>query len=165
MIQQKLLKRRAAGTPIKVGWVGAGRMITGAICQTALMKGIRNAVICDIRPEVAIRAYEINGIPKPEIVFSEHVGTINDALRAGKPVITQNSHLMPTRSRPGGGTGVPSGGGVAYRCIQGQAHHHAERRGGRGDRPILHQRRSGYVSRLLRRRTGPDHQTGGPLGA
>ena len=64
MITPKLLKRHAAGNPIKVGWVGAGRMITGAICQTALMKGMRNAVICDIRPEAAIRAYEINGVTK-----------------------------------------------------------------------------------------------------
>ena len=37
MIRQKLLKRHAAGAPIRVGWVGAGRMITGAICQAALM--------------------------------------------------------------------------------------------------------------------------------
>ena len=95
MIAPKLAKRHAAGNPIKVGWVGAGRMITGAICETALMKGMRNALICDIRPEVAIRAYEINGVKKQDIVFSEHLGTINDALRAGTPVITQNSHAEP----------------------------------------------------------------------
>ena len=115
MIQQKLLKRHAAGTPIKVGWVGAGRMITGAICQTALMKGMRNAVICDIRPEVAVRAYEINGVPKQDIVFSEHLGTINDA---------------GARSRLcGGGHGGPRGGGGRRLPLHpgGQAHHHAER--------------------------------------
>ena len=125
MISPKLAKRHAAGNPIKVGWVGAGRMITGAICQTALMKGMRNAVICDIRPEVAIRAYEINGVTKQDIVFSEHLGTINDALRAGKPVITQDSHLMPALEVDCvvEGTGVPEvGASVAYRCIQGGKH-------------------------------------------
>jgi predicted homoserine dehydrogenase-like protein len=125
MISPKLLKRHAAGNPIKVGWVGAGRMITGAICQTALMKGMRNAVICDIRPEVAIRAYEINGVKKQDIVFSEQLGPINDALRAGKPVITQDSHLMPALEVDCvvEGTGVPEvGASVAYRCIQGGKH-------------------------------------------
>jgi predicted homoserine dehydrogenase-like protein len=37
MISQKLLKRQANGNPIRVAWIGAGRMNTGAICQTALM--------------------------------------------------------------------------------------------------------------------------------
>ncbi len=33
MISQKLLKRHAEGNPIRVGWVGAGRMNTGAISR------------------------------------------------------------------------------------------------------------------------------------
>jgi len=125
MIQQKLLKRQAAGNPIQVGWVGAGRMITGAICQTALMKGMRNAVICDIRPEAAIRAYELNGVQKTDIVLTDDVGVANDAIRSGKPVITQNSHLMPELEVDAvvEGTGVPEiGAEVAFRCIQGGKH-------------------------------------------
>jgi predicted homoserine dehydrogenase-like protein len=125
MIQQKLLKRQAAGNPIRVGWIGAGRMITGAICQTALMKGMRNAVICDIRSEAAIRAYEINGVQKKDIVITDDVGVANDAIRSGKPVITQNSHLMPELEVDAvvEGTGVPEiGAEVAFRCIQGGKH-------------------------------------------
>jgi predicted homoserine dehydrogenase-like protein len=125
MISQKLLKRQAAGNPIRVGWVGAGRMITGAICQTALMKGIRSAVICDIRPDAAIRAYTINGVPRETIVVADKVGAINDAIRASKPVVTANTGAMPELEVDCvvEGTGVPTvGAEVAYRCIQGGKH-------------------------------------------
>ena len=125
MIQQKLLKRHAAGTPIRVGWIGAGRMITGAICQTALMKGMRNAVICDIRVEAAVRAFEINGVKKKDVLLADNVGAANDAIRAGKPVITQDSRMMPELEVDCvvEGTGVPEvGAEVAFRCIQGGKH-------------------------------------------
>jgi len=125
MISRKLLKRQAAGNPIRVGWVGAGRMITGAICQTALMKGIRSAVICDIRPDAAIRAYTINGVPRETIVVADKVGAINDAIRASKPVVTANTQAMPELDVDCvvEGTGVPTvGAEVAYRCIQGGKH-------------------------------------------
>jgi len=125
MIQQKLLKRHAAGAPIRVGWVGAGRMITGAICQTALMKGMRNAVICDIRVEAAVRAFEINGVKKKDVLLAGSVGAANDAIRAGKPVITQDSRMMPELEVDCvvEGTGVPEvGAEVAFRCIQGGKH-------------------------------------------
>ena len=122
MIHQKLLKRHAANDPIRVGWVGAGRMITGAICQTALMKGIVNAVICDIQMNAAVRAYEINGIKREDIVIADNAGAANDAIRSGKPVITQDSRLMPELELHCvvEGTGVPEvGAEVAFRCIQG----------------------------------------------
>jgi predicted homoserine dehydrogenase-like protein len=125
MISRKLLQRQAAGNPIRVGWVGAGRMITGAICQTALMKGIRSAVICDIRPDAAIRAYTINGVPRETIVVADKVGAINDAIRASKPVVTTNTEAMPELEVDCvvEGTGVPTvGAEVAYRCIQGGKH-------------------------------------------
>ena len=125
MISRKLLKRESAGNPIKIGWVGAGRMITGAICQTALMKGMRSAVICDIRPDAAIRAYTINGVPREMIVVSDEVGIINDAICSGKPVVTSNTQAMPELDLDCivEGTGVPEvGAEVAYRCIQGGKH-------------------------------------------
>ncbi len=121
MISRKLLKRQAAGNPIRVGWVGAGRMITGAICQTALMKGIASSVICDIRLDAAIRAYTINGVARDVIVVADKAAAINDAIRAGKPVVTSNTAAMPELELDCvvEGTGVPEvGAEVAYRCIQ-----------------------------------------------
>jgi predicted homoserine dehydrogenase-like protein len=125
MISKKLLKREATGNPIKVGWVGAGRMISGAICQTARMRGIRSAVICDLRPDAAIRAYTINGVPREAIVLADKADTINDAVRAGKPVVTTDARLMPEIDVDCvvEGTGAPQvGAEVAYRCIQGGKH-------------------------------------------
>jgi predicted homoserine dehydrogenase-like protein len=125
VIRQKLLRRAANHNPIKVGWVGAGRMITGAICQTALMAGMRNAVICDIRIESAIRAHTLNGVDRSDIVVTNDAGTANDAIRAGKPVVTQDSLLLPLLDLDVvvEGTGVPHvGAEVAFRCIQGGKH-------------------------------------------
>lgn len=121
MIQRKLLRREAAGHPIKVGWVGAGRMITGAVCQTALMKGIRNSVICDIRVEAATRAYAINGVAPGDILVAESADAANDAIRRGRPVVVQDSRLMAELELDCvvEGTGVPEvGAEVAFRCLQ-----------------------------------------------
>jgi predicted homoserine dehydrogenase-like protein len=121
MIYRKLLKRQAEGTPIRVGWVGAGRMNTGAICQTALMKGMWNAVICDIRLDRAIRAHEINGVKKADIVTANNASKANDAIRRGKPVVVHDIDMMAELDLDCvvEGTGVPEvGAKVAYRCIQ-----------------------------------------------
>ncbi|MHB1134765.1 MAG: NAD(P)H-dependent oxidoreductase, partial [Chloroflexota bacterium] len=125
MITPKLQRRQAAGNPIKVGWVGAGRMITGAICQTALMQGMANSVICDIRTEAALRAHTINGIKQEDIVVTNQVGEANDAIRAGKPVVTENHRLLPELELDCivEGTGVPEvGAEVAFRSIQAGKH-------------------------------------------
>ncbi len=125
MISRKLAKRHANGKPIRVGWIGAGRMITGAICQTALMKGMANAVVCDVRLERAIRAFEINGVQREDVVVAAGAGAANDAIRAGKPVAVQDSRLLPELEVDCvvEGTGVPEvGADVALRCVQAGKH-------------------------------------------
>src|SRR3990172_2655215 len=125
MISRKLLRRQAAGNPIKVGWVGAGRMITGAICQAAQMRGVWNAVVCDIQVDRAIRAHTINGISRDDIVFAETAGVANDAIRRGKPVVTPSANLLPELEVDCvvEGTGVTVvGAEVAFRCIQAGKH-------------------------------------------
>ena len=122
MIRQKLSRREADGNPIRVGWVGAGRMITGAICQTALMRGMRNAVVCDLQLERALRAYAINGVSREDILVTNEAGAANDAIRRGRPVATENAALLPELAVDCvvEGTGVPEvGAEVAFRCIQG----------------------------------------------
>lgn len=121
MITHKLLKRYAEGKPIRVGWVGAGRMNTGAICQTALMKGMWNAVICDIKVDRAVRAHEINGVKRTDIVIADKASAANDAIRRGKPVVVQDIDMMAELELDSvvEGTGVPEvGAQVAFRCIQ-----------------------------------------------
>ena len=121
MIKLKLDKRYAEKRPIKIGWVGAGRIITGAICQTALMKGMFNSIICDIRIEAAIRAYNINGYKRDDMVVTNDVSEANDAIQQSKPVVTENYEILPELNIDAvvEGTGVPEvGAQVAYRCIQ-----------------------------------------------
>ena len=125
MIIPKLQRRQQAGNPIKVGWVGAGRMITGAITQTAQMRGMRNTVICDLRLDSATRAFEINGASRDDIVLARNVGEANDAIRRGRPVITDDARLLPQLEIDCvvEGTGVPEvGADVALRSIQAGKH-------------------------------------------
>lgn len=125
MILEKLERRTACSDPIMVGWVGAGRMNTGAICQTAQMKGIVNAVICDIEIEAAVRAYTLNGVERENIVVTDQPGKANDAILKGKPVVTESYSILPELAIDCmvGGTGVPEvGAEVAYRAISGGKH-------------------------------------------
>ena len=125
MITKKLKKRASEGRPIKVGWVGAGRMNTGAICQTAQMTGMRNAVICDINEQAAIRAFEVNGISNSDILISNNYNEIQDAIKSGKPVVTTDAMLLPELELDCvvEGTGNPDlGAKVAYNCINNDRH-------------------------------------------
>jgi predicted homoserine dehydrogenase-like protein len=121
MITKKLKQRAEEGNPIKIGWVGAGRMNTGAICQCAQMRGMSNSVICDINEQAAIRAFEVNEVSKSEIVVSNSLGKLQDAIQHGKPAVTTEANLLPQLELDCvvEGTGNPEVGAlVAYRCIE-----------------------------------------------
>ena len=74
MFKQALDRRAAQDRPIQVGFVGAGRMGTGAICQIGLMKGIRNAIIVDISTERVVRAFELCGHRREDVVSHQFGG-------------------------------------------------------------------------------------------
>ena len=126
-------------------------MMTGAICQVAQMRGIRNAVVCDLRVEAALRAYELNGVDRDRVCVAERAAEANDAVRAGRPVVVQDALLVPELEVDCvvEGTGVPEvGAEVAYRCVQ--AGRHVLMLNVESDvvvGPILHQlaRRAGVV--------------------
>ena len=95
MIKQALDARHAAGRPIAVGFVGAGRMGTGAICQIGLMRGIRTAVIADLNVARARRAFELCGHRAEDVVVTNSAATAADALRRSRPVVTEDADLVP----------------------------------------------------------------------
>ena len=70
MFKQALDRRAEQGRPIAVGFVGAGRMGTGAIAQIGLMRGIRNAVIADLDTERVLRAFGLCGIRREDVVVT-----------------------------------------------------------------------------------------------
>jgi predicted homoserine dehydrogenase-like protein len=96
MIKQALDRRAAQDRPIQVGWVGAGRMGTGAICQVGLMRGIRNAIIADLGTDRAVRAFELCGHRREDVVRTNRAAVAADAIRARRPVATEDAEMLAT---------------------------------------------------------------------
>lgn len=95
LIKTALAERADNGNPIKVGFVGAGRMGTGALCQIGLMRGMRAAIIADLSAERAIRAYQLSGHDRADVATAKSAGHANDLIRAGRPVVTENADMIP----------------------------------------------------------------------
>jgi predicted homoserine dehydrogenase-like protein len=94
MFKQALDRWADQGRPIQVGFVSAGRMGTDAICQIGLMKGIRSAIIADINTERVVRAFELCGHRREDVVVTDSAGAAADAIRNGKPVATQDAEIL-----------------------------------------------------------------------
>lgn len=89
-LNYKLENLEKAGTPIMAGVVGAGNQGTGMINQMVHMPGMKPAIISDIRVDVAAKAYEHAGLSKDQVVVSDDIDEINEALKDGKYVVTSN---------------------------------------------------------------------------
>jgi predicted homoserine dehydrogenase-like protein len=125
MIKQALEARASRGEPIQVGFVGAGRMGTGAICQIGLMRGMRTAIIADIDIERVVRAFELAGYKRDDIVITDGESEAADAIRQNKPVATEDSQMMLDLDIDAvvESTGNPEvGARVALQAIQARKH-------------------------------------------
>jgi predicted homoserine dehydrogenase-like protein len=125
MIKQALDRRAAEQKPIQVGFVGAGRMGTGAISQIGLMKGIRTAVIADVQTERVVRAFELCGHRREDVVVTDRVSVAADAIRAHRPVATQDADMLTDLDIDAivESTGSPEvGAKVALRAILARKH-------------------------------------------
>jgi predicted homoserine dehydrogenase-like protein len=94
MIKQGLEARHAARNPIRVGFVGAGRMGTGGICQIGAMRGMETTVIVDLNIDNAIRALELCRIKRDGIIVTNKLSEAEDAVAKGKRVVTQDSGIV-----------------------------------------------------------------------
>lgn len=125
LIKQALEAREAAGKPVRVGFVGAGRMGTGAICQIGLMKGMRTSVIADLNTQRAVRAFELSGYKGADVVVTNRPAQAADALMQGRPVATEDADLVPALDLDVvvDATGSPElGARVAFKAIQSRKH-------------------------------------------
>ena len=125
MFKQALDRRAEKGEPINVGFVGAGRMGTGAICQIGLMRGIRTAIIADINTDRVVRAFELCGHRREDVVVANRVAEAADAIRAGRPVATQDADILAELDIDAivEATGSPDiGARVAMRAILARKH-------------------------------------------
>jgi predicted homoserine dehydrogenase-like protein len=91
----KLRARAAQGDDIRVGIVGCGQMGSGLAHTIANVVGMRVAAIADLDVERGIRTYREMGWAAEDIVASEDLGVAEDAIRAGRPLVTPSALAMP----------------------------------------------------------------------
>jgi len=117
----KLKKRSSEGNPIRIGIVGCGQMGSGLAHTINNIDGMRVTAIADIAVERGIQTYTEMGHSADEIVVTEHIGKAQDAIKAGKVVVTPNAFQMPVLDSLESlveVTGVPDiGARVAYDSI------------------------------------------------
>ena len=125
MTFSKLLQREKEGRPIKVSIVGAGMMGIGVANQIFRMRGIKVAMITDIVIEKALKGYAANGIPREKVHISNRLFEIQDALRDGKFVVSEDGGMAAQVDVDVvvEATGRPEvGAEIAYRSILGRKH-------------------------------------------
>lgn len=117
----KLRKRSSEGDPIRVGIVGCGQMGSGLAHTINNVNGMRVAAIADLDAQRGIRTYVEMGQAATDIEVTEDLGRAEDAIRAGRPVVTPSALAMPQLDGLEAlveVTGVPDvGSRVAYEAI------------------------------------------------
>ena len=117
----KLKKREAEGRPIAVGIVGCGQMGSGLAHALGGVVGMRVAAIADREVERGISTFVELGRRREDVLVTESAGAAEDAIRAGRAVVTPDALLMPTLEALEANveaTGVPEvGARVAYDSI------------------------------------------------
>jgi len=118
---RRLRARAEAGRPIAVGIVGCGQMGSGLAHAVSCVPGMRVAAIADIEPGRALATFSAVGVGGVGIVEAATVAQAEDALRAGRRVVTADALAMPEIPSLEVNvevTGVPDvGAQVAYRSI------------------------------------------------
>ncbi len=96
IIVDNALKARAeAGNPLRVGMIGAGFMARG-IANSILnsFPGMRLVAIANRTLPTAVRAYTEAGAPAGDLVTAATVGQVEDAIDAGRYVVTDDPMLV-----------------------------------------------------------------------
>jgi predicted homoserine dehydrogenase-like protein len=122
MLHEELARREAEGRPIRVGVSGAGWIGGGFVAQVGLMKGMRVSVLADPDTALARQAFLAAGVPAEAIAEAGAPGPAEDALRAGRRVITGSYGLaarLDSIDIVADVTPSPaSGAETAFACIQ-----------------------------------------------
>jgi predicted homoserine dehydrogenase-like protein len=93
LVDQALARRQAEGRPIRVAMIGAGFMGRGIALQIGLHSpGVRLCAIANRHIEGARRAFAEAGFPAAASVADE--GQLQDALRLGRPAVTEDAMLL-----------------------------------------------------------------------
>jgi len=90
-VLKRLEQRAADGRPVTVALVGAGRFGTTVAAQIGQMRGMRLAVVADIRREHAVAAFQAAGYTPADIVYATSSGEVAGAVRQGRPVAVEDA--------------------------------------------------------------------------
>lgn len=86
----KLAEREAAGRPIQVGLIGAGKFGSMFISQVHRTAGMRLAGIADLSKDRALAALQRTGYPEDRYDTTASM-SIEDSIKAGRTAITTDS--------------------------------------------------------------------------
>jgi predicted homoserine dehydrogenase-like protein len=92
---RKLQARERAQNPIRVGIVGCGQMGSGLAHAVGQTPGMQVRALADIDLERAIRTLSELSVPPESVVRARTVTQAEDALRAGRCVVTEDAMLLP----------------------------------------------------------------------
>jgi len=125
-LYDRLLEREATGTPIAVGLVGCGQMGSGLVHVTRQMAGLETMAIADVNPTRALATLASLGIAGDDVVTTDAAGAAEDALRAGRVLVTADAQMLaqlPSLDAVVEATGLTEvGATVAWRCIEAAKH-------------------------------------------
>lgn len=89
------MKRRAeAQGEASIAVIGAGYVGTSIVNQLVRAPAMRPALVVNRTADRAIAAYELAGFASGDVVASNDVGTLADAINAGKPAFTESFEMI-----------------------------------------------------------------------
>ena len=94
-IVRKLQARAADGNPVQVGVVGCGQMGSGLAHTLNSIEGMAIRAIADIEPQRGIDVFKEMGYAGGDVVITEKLCEAQDAVRAGKRVVTADALILP----------------------------------------------------------------------
>ena len=125
MIRDLLAARDEEGAPIRVAVIGCGRFGSMVLTQLRLAPGMTAAVACDLDLQRAVDAISREHRPRIRPVKTTSIDRANDAIRQGKPVVTDDPTVavMSDVDVVVEATGNPDAGAMhAYQAIMADKH-------------------------------------------
>src|SRR5690349_14720008 len=93
LVDNALKAREAEGRPIRVAMIGAGFMGQGLTNQiTNSVAGMKVVAAYNRRIERAIHNFQYSGLDDVAVAATQD--QVEDAIRAGKPVVTEDAFLL-----------------------------------------------------------------------
>jgi len=89
-----LQQLEASGNPIRVGLVGCGQMGSGLVHVTNQMVGMKTVAIADINTDLPLKTFQAIGVPKEDICITSDAEEAEEALAAGKVLVTDDAILL-----------------------------------------------------------------------